>query len=156
MGHASRVNIQQEPRSHYVVEGPPRPSEFLQMKIRCNIEFSLAQPRAAVRLRVSSSQYVSLGEAPITTAIVVVRGKTRRIFSKNSIVVLVDPTTVSFSLSLSKATRRFSRPLDHRCVWEQVFAVSLDKVGGWRADGHDQIGWLLSVEGMKILDEWSI
>ena len=41
-------------------------------------------------------------------------------------------------------------------VGKEVFAVRLDKIGGRRADGDDQIGRLLNIEGTKILDEWSI
>ena len=34
--------------------------------------------------------------------------------------------------------------------------MPLDEIRGGRADGHDQIGRLISIEGVKIIDEWTI
>ena len=41
-------------------------------------------------------------------------------------------------------------------VAKEVFAVRLHEIGRRRADGDDQIGWLVNIEGAKILDEWSV
>ena len=33
--------------------------------------------------------------------------------------------------------------------------MPLDEIRGGRADGDNQVGWLISVEGVKIIDKWS-
>ena len=128
MGHACRINIQQEPKD--------RTMRWKRRRVLLNFsnESSLyhrncIRPASgAVRLRVSSNQNVSFGDAPITTEIVVVRGRTRRIFSKNSRSVSVElATTVSFS-SVFEATPGVLTAVKTIGVFgKQVFAVPLDK-----------------------------
>ena len=66
-------------------------------------------------------------------------------------------TTVSYSVSFVEVHPAFLHNReDHRGFGKQVFAVPLDEIRGGRADGHDQIGWLISIQGVKIIDEWTI
>ena len=51
-------------------------------------------------LRISSNQYLSLGELPFTTATVFVSGNTRRIFSNTAGKLCATATTVSFGVRL--------------------------------------------------------
>ena len=158
MGHACSIDIHHHAnRSHYAAVGRPRLSKCLRMTVCCTIEIATRPANGAVSRRLASNQNVSFGEAPTTTAIVFVRGKHPQNILKKRLTSVELATTVSYSVSLSKSTRRclHSRE-DHRGFGKQVFAVSLDEIRGRRADSHDQIGWLISIQGVKIIDEWTI
>ena len=61
-------------------------------------------------LRISSAQYLSLGELPFTTATVFVSGNTRKIFSKTAGKLCATATTVSFGVRIGI----LNAPLFHR------------------------------------------
>ena len=79
----------------------------------------------------------------MTIAMVFVRGRTRRIFSKAAGKSCATATTVSFSVSLSYWTRRCSTAVKTIGVLgKQPLAIALDEIGGGRADGDNEIGRL--------------
>ena len=63
-----------------------------------------------VDLATSFRHHVSLGEAPTTMAMVVVRGRTCRMFSKKTASLLVAATTVSYWVNLLVMTRGVALP----------------------------------------------
>ena len=78
------------------------------------------------------------------------------IFKENRIVVRDRHDSIVLGQLFEVHPASLYQSVQHGRCWKKVFAVRLHEIGRRRADGNDQIGWLVNIEGAKILDEWSV